>query len=33
MERNDENLREVARLVREFRDQRLPRWRALQIVG
>lgn len=32
MAKNDENLREVARTVREFREVRLPRWRALAIL-
>jgi hypothetical protein len=31
-EKGDNSLAEVAHAVREFRDQRLPRWRALKVI-
>jgi len=32
VEKNDKNVRSLAGFVREFRERRLPRWRALGVV-
>ena len=33
LEKTDQNIQEIAGAVKEFRDLRLPRWRALGVIG